>query len=107
MSAFWADPRMQLAWNLIEAVAKDNKALRMGAEFAAVMTAIDQLDSSITDARMQAVCPDDGNLLSEDGVCGFCGNAPEADDEPEDDTCALNRQPISRCQPGCDHGWLA
>ena len=21
-------------------------------------------------------CPDDGNLLADDGVCGFCGNAP-------------------------------
>lgn len=23
-------------------------------------------------------CPEDGNLISEDGVCGFCGNSPEA-----------------------------
>ncbi|BAV64787.1 hypothetical protein SCLO_1017470 [Sphingobium cloacae] len=26
----------------------------------------------------EKVCPGDGNILSEDGVCGWCGNAPEA-----------------------------
>lgn len=24
-------------------------------------------------------CPFDGNILAEDGVCGFCGNAPDAE----------------------------
>lgn len=23
-------------------------------------------------------CPDDGNRLADDGVCGFCGNKPDA-----------------------------
>lgn len=27
-------------------------------------------------AANHGACPDDGNLLSDDGVCGFCGNAP-------------------------------
>ena len=25
--------------------------------------------------RVVLVCPDDGNILADDGVCGFCGNA--------------------------------
>ena len=25
--------------------------------------------------RVVPVCPDDGNILADDGVCGFCGNA--------------------------------
>lgn len=29
-------------------------------------------------AALGPACPADGNLLAEDGICGFCGNAPEA-----------------------------
>ena len=28
--------------------------------------------------RWEENCPDDGNLLADDGVCGYCGNTPAA-----------------------------
>lgn len=45
-------------------------------------TAQERVDSALQKLRTAAgrrvggVCPTDGNILSEDGVCGFCGNDP-------------------------------
>lgn len=36
----------------------------------------------IVEKLVDMACPDDGNLLASDGVCGFCGNQPD-DHEPE------------------------
>lgn len=45
----------------------------------------------------EAACPADGNLLSEDGVCGFCGNAPPAyDDEISDEYLDTLQASINR-----------
>lgn len=37
---------------------------------------LDKADELRKRAKEEPACPDDGNLLADDGVCGFCGNRP-------------------------------
>ena len=60
--------------NMIATVARSLNGSTQHHREKLVAEVIDAINESGTH-RVVLVCPDDGNILADDGVCGFCGNA--------------------------------
>ena len=56
-------------------------------------------------AAQPNACPEDGNMIAEDGVCGFCGNEPDAYGPTLGAEADSQWLQIDYHCPACEHDW--